>query len=120
MGMEIPIPPGLKEDSLDHASEIIAKQFSDDPFQRYILLDDLVKAGKRDIEYQFNKEIFDMVIPGMVKDGAKCITVEGSGVASVWYVLSFVLLSFSFLCFSCDIHLFLSIFLWHFYSPVVP
>lgn len=82
--LDIPIPAGLQEDTLDHTVEILAKQFKDDAFQRYILLDELKKNGKRDIETEFNIAVFDFVVRGMVKGGARCITVEKSGVTSVW------------------------------------
>lgn len=85
--MHIPIPAGTVEDTFEHAIEIIAETFRDDPFQRYALIEELQAEGVRDISYELNKAVFSDVIPGMVQDGARSLTtVELSGVASVWYV----------------------------------
>lgn len=100
IGHEIPVPPGLKEEPIDHAVDIIAKCFAEDKAQRYILFEDLTKAGKKEVNYEFNKEVFGQVIPDMVNNGARCLTVEGSGIASVWYV-----------CPSCSFHLFFFLYL---------
>lgn len=85
-GVHIPIPPGTVEEPIEHAIEIIAETFKDDPFHRYALIDDLQAVGERDISYEMNKAVFDHVIPGMVNDGARCITLENTGISSVWYV----------------------------------
>ncbi|EMD97743.1 hypothetical protein COCHEDRAFT_1125574 [Bipolaris maydis C5] len=84
MGSEIPIPAGLIEEPLDHAVDIIGETFKDDPFQRYVLVEDLAKRGETELSYEYNREIFAEVIPGMVAGGARCITVAGSGISSVW------------------------------------
>lgn len=85
--MHIPIPAGTVEDTFEHAIEIIAETFRDDPFQRYALIEELQAEGVRDISYELNKAVFSDVIPGMVQDGARSLTtVELSGVASVWVV----------------------------------
>jgi hypothetical protein len=88
MGKEspIPVPEGLIEDSIDHAVDIIAETFKDDPFQRYAVIDQLEEMGKTDITYEHNRSIFATVIPGMLESGARSITIEGSGISSVWYV----------------------------------
>lgn len=88
MGSEIPIPAGLIEEPLDHAVDIIGETFKDDPFQRYVLVDDLAKRGETDVSYEYNREIFAEMIPGMVAGGARSITVGGSGISSVWYVVN--------------------------------
>lgn len=81
---QIPIPTGLQEDSLEHTIEILAKQFNDDAFQRYILLDELQGSEKTDIGVELNQEVFGFVVPDFLKGGARMITIPGSGVASVW------------------------------------
>jgi hypothetical protein len=81
---QIPVPAGLEEDSPEHTIEILAKQFNDDAFQRYVLLDELQGSGKRDIGEELNKEVFEFMIPDFLRGGARMMTVPGSGVASVW------------------------------------
>ncbi|KAI4655252.1 uncharacterized protein J4E79_008318 [Alternaria viburni] len=81
---QIPVPAGLIEDTLDHTIEILAKQFEPDAFQRYILLDEMQGSGKTDIGEEMNKEVFAFIVPDFIKAGARCMTVPGSGVASVW------------------------------------
>jgi hypothetical protein len=82
--LPVPIPAGLQEDTIDHTVEILAKQFEGDAFQRYILLDEMQESGKTEIGLETNKELFEFIVPGFVKGGARCLTIAGSGVASVW------------------------------------
>ena len=53
-------------------------------FQCYILLDEMQGSGKTDIGEEMNKEVFACIVPAFIKAGARCMTVPGSGVASVW------------------------------------
>lgn len=96
MGNEIPIPAGLIEEPLDHAVDIIGEMFKDDPFQRYVLMDELAKRGETDVSYEHNREIFADVIPGILAGEARAITVAGSGISSVWYVVIYLPILFPY------------------------
>ena len=81
---EIPIPQGLIEEPIDHAVDIIGKTFATDPFQRFCCIEEIAEAGTEDIPVEVNKQIFRMVIPGLVSGGGRCITIANSGISSVW------------------------------------
>jgi len=81
---KIPIPEGLVEESIDHAADIIGKTFATDPFQRFCCIEELREAGTKDIPFEVNRGIFRTVIPALVENGGRCITIANSGISSVW------------------------------------
>jgi hypothetical protein len=82
---EIPIPDGLVEDTLEHALSILSRQFANDAFQRYIVADALrLPETTQEITAEHNRQVFSHVVPDLLSKGGKAITLEGSGIATVW------------------------------------
>jgi hypothetical protein len=78
------VPLGLQKDTIDHTVSILAPAFTNDVFQRYLLLSDLQSSNQPDISSSLNEKVFGHIIPMFVEDGATLITVPGSTIASVW------------------------------------
>jgi hypothetical protein len=82
---EVPIPAGLVEDTLDHTLSILCPQFVNDKFQRYVAHDGLnLPDTVRDLSPDMNRQLFNVVVPGILNEGGRMITLEGSGIASIW------------------------------------
>jgi hypothetical protein len=80
------IPAGLEKDTINHTVSILAPAFTNDVFQRYLLLSDLQSSHQTAISSSLNEKVFRHIIPMFVEDGALLLTVPGSTIASVWYV----------------------------------
>jgi hypothetical protein len=78
------IPAGLRKDTIDHTVSILAPVFTNDAFQRYLMLADLQSSHQTDLSSSLNEKVFSHILPVFLEDGALLLTVPGSTIASVW------------------------------------
>ena len=80
-------PLGLEEDTLEHAIDVLASTFQDDPFMRYFQLDEAAQPPASKLSYSYLKPAMKDIVTSFIEDEqATLITVPGKDVTSAWFV----------------------------------
>lgn len=84
----VPIPHELQEDTFEHAIDVYANTFLDDPFLRYMRLDDIKPGESQDLTPENLHVQFSNAIGSMVQDDdAILLTIPGFDITSTWSVI---------------------------------
>lgn len=84
LSVNIEIPTGLIEDTLEHTITTLSNCFNDDAFQRYLVFDHLGIPESENLVTPMNKRAFGEFIPAIMADGGVLVTLPGSAITSVW------------------------------------
>jgi hypothetical protein len=80
------LPTGLVNDTAEHTISTLARCFTSDAFQRYLVFDHLELPESQPFDVEINERAFNDFVPALVSEGAVLVTIPGSGIVSVWCV----------------------------------